>query len=256
MAKKGLWLIVAVSIVGLFASAAMALDPMGPPVANLTKGAWSVGAEYSYSDMTIARILDSWSGASTPVDIKMQKIYANIGYGISDNVVGFVRAGFGSLEWDAITGRSYDFEGYDGDWDFIWGGGFKATLFESDTVDWGLLAQYSWSGASLSGDQEDSTTYTGTYDIKIDELQIAAGPCWKASEGVQIYGGPFLHFVRGRWSDNIWDDQIRKAIDEDSQIGGYVGGNIDVSENLCFNIEYMMTGDAYAIAAAITWLTQ
>jgi hypothetical protein len=181
----------------------------------------------------------------------MHKVYANIGYGLSDNVEGFVRLGAGNAEWDKISGRSYDWEGDDGDWDFIWGGGFKATLSDSADVKWGLLAQYSW--CDLSGSQKGDG-YTGGYELKLDELQIAIGPTWRAGEGVVVYGGPFLHFVRGRWQDNIWDDNIRKAVEEESWFGGYIGTAIDLDNDSSLNIEYQLTGDAWAVAGGILWM--
>jgi opacity protein-like surface antigen len=81
-------LLLAVIVVALVSSAALALDPMGPPAAGLKKGQWSAGVDYSYSNMDLKQFLTSWSNnTNETLEInKMHKIYANIGYGICHRV--------------------------------------------------------------------------------------------------------------------------------------------------------------------------
>lgn len=248
MKKK---MLVAVCVVLLGSAAALALDPMGPPSASLEKGQWNAGVEYSYSDMEIERQPTSWSSANRNVDIEMHKVYGNIGYGISENVTGFIRVGLASMEWDRISGRSDPWKGDDGNWDCAWGGGIKATLSQSPEVSWGFLVQFS--ETDLTGDMKADGS-TGSYEVKLDEIQLAVGPTWQAGDGIQIYGGPFVEFIRGRWEDNKDGYTLRKPIEEEACIGGYIGTMIELAENTSLTAEYMLITDGWALAGGVCWL--
>jgi hypothetical protein len=251
MSKKIVALVAILVVAGVLAPSALALDPLGPPAAGLGKGNWGIGVDYSYSQMTFERIPTTWSSAKTTVGTKMHKVYGNIGYGLSENVDAFVRLGGANLEWARIPSRSYDWKGEDGDWDIVWGGGIKATLSESADVSWGILAQFS--EGDLTGSQKTSDGYEGGYKIKLQEMQIAAGPTWKASDSVKLYGGPFVHLIRGKWNDVTWDDKHLKPIEQESWLGAYIGAAIELSSNTQFTVEYQYTADAYAVAGGLCW---
>ncbi len=90
-------------------------------------------------------------------------------------------------------------------------------------------------------------------DHQIDELPFAFGPTWTPSQGLSIYGGPFVHFVRGQNAFRIEGDDEWKQhdIEEDSIFGGYVGAQVQLGENACVNVEWMTTGDADALGAGV-----
>jgi hypothetical protein len=248
--KKGILLFAAV--VALSGSVAMAFDPLGPPAATGEKGVWSIGLEGSHSEMSLERVTHDWSGdkRNCNVDTEIHKVYAKILYGVSDNVTGFVRAGAASMEWDSRSGRSYDWEGHDGDWGFAWGGGFAATLSESPDTTWGCILQLSQ--ANCSGEQKESYYGdTGNYHIKLMEIQFAVGPTWRASDTVRLYGGPFVSFVRGTWEDAIWGYELRKPIEEEAFWGLYGGAAVDVNKNSFLNVEGMFTGDGWGVAGGV-----
>jgi hypothetical protein len=250
--------IVAIAIVllaaGVWAPLALAMDPMGPPAAGLGKGKWSIGAEYSYSEMTFQRQPVNWGHAKRTVDTRLHKVYSNLGYGLSENVDVFTRLGFASLETlGTIGGGNWKGDG-SGNWDFVWGGGIKATLSESSDVSWGFLAQFS--EGDLSGDEkgrDDEAGNTGNYEVKLDEIQLAVGPTWKAAEGVKIYGGPFVQLIRGRWDDKFDGDRHFKPIEESSWLGAYIGAALELAANTSLTVEYQYTPDAYAVAGGICW---
>ena len=245
-------LVLAVVILGL-CSTAMALDPMGAPKANLEKAQYSIGADYSLSEMTIGRIPASWTSSTkktAEVD-EMHKVYATLGYGLSENVEGFVRIGMGSPEVDREGGSTH-WESDGGDWDAIWGGGVKVTLCENETVAWGILAQYS-SGDLACDQKEIGGTGEQKIELEISEFQLAIGPTVEVAEGVSVYGGPFLHIIDGSYIDKQSDgDVLTKSIEEESTFGGYIGALIKISENTNLSIEYQDTGDASALAGGIT----
>ncbi len=252
MEKK---LLVVLVVVCLCGTVALALDPMGPPTAGLKKGQWSAGVEYSYSEMDVRRrggYHGDLTGKYQVGKVEAHKVYANIGYGLSDNVVGFVRLGIGQGDFDRGTADTTSILWHgDGDTEFIWGAGVKATLTENERVAWGLLAQYGW---GKYGGTEKRTKYTDRdYDNQMDELQIAIGPTFKLSDAIRIYGGPFLHYIRGEYNEDAEDVGVHaiKSIDEKNEFGGYVGVELDLAQNCCANVEWMTTGDADALAAGV-----
>jgi len=250
-------LLLAVALAFLAGSVALALDPMGAPAASLGKGGKSVGLEWSWSDMTIERNVASPSDGKKTAEIDpMNKFYANLSYGIADNVDGFVRLGMGSADSD-IAG-SWTWEG-DGDYRFIWGFGVKMTLAEQPGLKWGVLAQYGW--GNFVGDKKgsrytDGWEYdTGSYKIQLDEIQIAAGPTWSAAENIKVYGGPFIHWVRGQYRDyqpNRWANPAYHSIQEEGWLGGYLGLSVDLAKDTSLGADYMLTDNADALAVSLS----
>jgi hypothetical protein len=292
--EKKLLLLVVVVVVCLLGSVALALDPMGPPAAGLKQGKWSAGFDYSYSDMDLKAkngklsyywqenddgIYDSESGSeklgSTKVkSVKANKIYANIGYGITDNWDVFIRLGGADADFDSGE-EDLDIK-FDSDYVFAYGFGTKVTFWEqSPELKWGGLFQMSWANlnsttqgtATELADGEDYTsfeTWSSSTEVDISEIQIAVGPTWTPTQGFSIYGGPFLHFVNGdleaKYNYSYSDDypyaetetgKISGDIHEDNCFGGYIGAQIELGGNACVSAEWMTTGDADAFGASV-----
>ena len=255
------------------APTALALDPMGPPTAGLQEGQFKAGVDFSYSKMdleltagTYVEYLDgvlSASGEATSFplkDFKASKAYANLGYGFADNCEGFLRVGgtkskFGDSIW-------LDSEEFDSGNDLAVGGGIKATFFEEEGLQLGVLLQGSW--AEHQG-LLDSPNWTGPDFVDIDmvEVQLAAGASYTWEGIFSIYGGPFLHFVSGDLEDTVGasvtglgellNSKYDWEIDEDSVFGGYIGAQLEVAEGCSFNVEYLKTAAADAFGASILW---
>lgn len=221
--KRMLLLVVALMVAGLWSSAAWALRPMGPPMAGLKQSQMSVGFDFSWSEMNLE------VDGGTVDDVESVAYLANLGYGIADNWEAFIRLG--------IAGIDVDDEGFSGDDQFAYGFGTKVTFAENDPLTWGGLFQMDWTKS------EDE-------DVEIDtfEIQIAVGPTYQM-EGMSLFGGPFLHFVDGEGTapGDTFD------LEQESEIGGYVGAQFDIAENASWNIEYQFTGDASAICTGIVW---
>ena len=104
MEKRILFLAVVI-VVGLCASSALALDPMGPPVAGLKEGQVSAGLDYAFSeaDLEFDGEFDMFLDGFDPFDpitdkltfeaVEMHKAYLTIGYGLADNIEAFLRIG-------------------------------------------------------------------------------------------------------------------------------------------------------------------
>jgi len=258
-------------VVGLVTSTALALDPMGPPVAGLAEGQVKVGIDYSHSSMDLELGDGTWveqldgvlfdTGEAVPFtlkDFKAYRTYAGIGYGASDRLEAFVRVGgtearFGDSVWQ-------DQEEFDSSTDFAVGGGLKATFYDDGALQVGGLIQGSWA-------QYNGTLFAPQWlaadrvEIDLTEVQIAVGAAYTWAERFSIYGGPFLHFVSGDFDDTfsavdattgglltsnyVWE------IDEDSVFGGYFGAQLELTDRCVFNIEYQRTAAADAVGLSL-----
>lgn len=264
--KKRLLLLVILGVVLSFScSVALGFDPLGPPAAGLRKGQYSAGAEYMYSRMDLKLNEGKWhsnpqsdSGTLPSGKIKnfeMNKVYARLGYGITDNWETFLRLGgantdFKSDKFGVHAGRVR----FDGDTDFAIGFGTKATFYEKGKLKFGGLFQMSWANTDAKA---SGTNWTETLEIDIREIQIAAGPTYKLMESVSIYGGPFFNFIDG---DAEAKFRVPKGttirsydIDEDHCFGGFIGAQVEVIKNLPFCIEWQHTADADALAISLVY---
>jgi len=267
--KKKVFLSMVFILVCLFDSIALALDPMGPPAATLKKGKFSAGAEYSHSEMKLQLEDGQWdcihgsSGPLAPFKIKnrMNKVYSRIGYGLRDDWEVFLRLGAADAEFANTYGEKFNCGS-----EFSTGFGTKFTFYKREKLTLGGLFQISWSSSSgrayVQNDQYNSDDFmSDSVEISLTETQIAVGPSYQLNDKISLYGGPFMHFVdgsiKGKWHDADPDSGDESLdIERRIRLGGYVGTQINVTENLHFNIEYQHTTQADAIGVSlIMWLS-
>ena len=272
--KKKLWLFGFIfMIAGFWSSAAFSLDVMGPPAAELEHGQFKAGIEYSSTKMDLELNNGIWveyldgiydfSGEALDIkikDLKLNRTYMNLGYGVSDDFEAFLRIGgfnarFGDSIWE-------DSEKFSSGAELAVGGGFKFTLFREGNLKLGGLFQANTSSfdGQLSASHWSASDFV---DVDMSEVQIALGASCECNEHLSIYGGPFLHFVSGDLHDEysqvdsgtgglltseyVWD------IEEESVFGGYFGAQIALDDNCSFNLEYQHTADAGAFGMSLLW---
>jgi len=260
-------------IVGLGGTAAFALDPMGPPATNMEQGQFSIGADFSHSSMDIELsngiwiehldgVFWDWGEAVdlTLKDFEVNRGYVHLGYGIADNCEAFFRLGgsraeFGDSLWE-------DSEKFDSRAEPALGFGVKATFFEEGNFQFGGLLQANW--AEFDG-KINASHWAASDFVEVDmiEVQIAVGITCMLSDRVSIYGGPFVHFINGELDDTfsaidtdtggLLTSQYLWDIEEDSVIGGYIGTQMELTENCSLNMEFQHTAAANAFGASIAW---
>ena len=89
-----------------------------------------------------------------------------------------------------------------------------------------------------------------TEEDRWSEIQIALGPSYEDGKW-RLYGGPFLHFIDGEGDLTVGGIDISGDFEQESIFGGFVGANVDLSENITLGLEYQLTGSANAIGASI-----
>jgi len=240
MEKKVFLLSGVLLLVGLYCSPAFAGDAMGPPTAGLTTGQFRVGLDYAWSESDVEL---SYGGTSvTAKNAEANRILANLGYGVTDDLEVYIRLGGANLEQDE----------FDGDYGFAYGFGTKVTLAKDSNPSWGALFQIGWTKS------EDTYTDTvfgfGKIDMEADfyEIQIAAGPTYEM-QGWCIYGGPMLYFLDGDLDVKTGRGSISIDIEEESCFGGYVGAEFDLAQNCLAYVEGQFTSDAVLVGTGVAW---
>ena len=271
---KKIWLSVFIFvIVGLSGATAVALDPMGPPSTNMQHGQFSIGIDFSHSNTDLelnngvwTEYLDGvfydWGDA---VDLKLKDFevnrgYFHLGYGISENCEAFFRIGGSSAEFgDSIW---EDSEEFDSRAEPALGFGVKATLFDGGNFKFGGLVQTNWAG--FDG-KLDASHWASSDFVEVDmvEVQIAAGVTLMLSDRVSIYCGPFAHFINGELDDTfsaidtgtggLLTSQYLWDIEENSAFGGYLGTQMELTENCSLNMEFQHTSAADAFGMGLVW---
>jgi hypothetical protein len=265
--KRPLSAVVAL-LIALGGSAALALDPLGPPLAGPAAGQFQIGADLLYGAVDFE--LDSkWidqrfvngvlqpdqtvSGRSTSEwkNQRTHKVYANLGYGILQNWEVFLRLG------------GADYLEYMQDNLFTVGGGTKVTFYETGKWSFGGILQLSWTPWEEETDTQTSPTeYSHSlWEYSVVEVQGALGACYRLNSYFSLYGGPFVAFFEGSrdtHSTSVSGPNMAVAessddIDVDSWFGGYVGARIQIHENAVASLEYQHIADGDAFAASITY---
>lgn len=257
-------------------SAGFALDPLGSASDKLQKGQFGIGVDYSDSDIdfkakgrsnlavynvTIGSLVGIQSEKQRlDLDgVEVQKAYANLGYGITDNLEAFLRLGAADADWRD-----------DGDTHFSFGLRTGVTFYQKDALRLSALAQYSWAQSEFDS-LPLTTVVSGTSypllmsgRLSMHEIQIAMGPTYELTDNVSLYGGGFFHLMDGTLdlkgsATTVGIPQFRYDldssydIDQVSELGVYIGARIKTANNISYSIEYQHTNSADAIAMRLLW---
>ena len=277
MEKRIALLSVAIMVVGVCSSPALALPPMGPPKATLGENQWAVDFKYAYQEMDLelnGKTRENLGAGWLPTDLTKYTIedltsnmfLGSLGYGICDTWDAFVHVGAADAKDDVAEilgcGRSGNrFQGFNGGDGLVWGFGTRATFGQEGDLAWGGLFQMTWSdpdGSSvgLRGDPQ----FSGDVELDFWEIQIAIGPTLQL-DGFSIYGGPFFHFVKGDMDlkGSTVEDSVTQLVEssanirEKSRFGGYGGVQWDLAEKVCWYTECQFTGDAWGLGTGVVW---
>ena len=237
-----------------------AIGNIGAPTAELKAGKWSVGGDYSYSDIDLdtgkMKFTDSEGGSGkTPFDfpkVKTNFYYATLGYGLADNWEVYGRLGIADIKGeDRFPDYSNQWEGGNFDNDLVWGIGFRYTFYQQDKVRWGVTANMNWIDTS-----EDWTSdgQKETVDFSAYDLLVAVGPTVDMG-GWKLYGGPFFYMFNGDFDlkdtspGGWWKGSA--DVEEDSSFGGYVGAAIPLAANTDMTFEGAAISGGWAAGTGV-----
>jgi hypothetical protein len=212
---------VIIIIAVLFCSPAWALTYMGSPASDVKQGQLFFGFDYSNSEIDfefrsngVRRILD---------DVDIDLYMGRAGLGVFDGLEVFGR--FGVSEIEELGNET------------AWGLGTRATFAEKGNVSWGALFQL----MSLHADETGNLgRYTLNGDFDVYEYQFAIGPTFDNGDS-SVYFGPFFHFIDG---DADLASYGSVDIEQESEVGLYIGVLWELGDNTTLNIEFQGTDDA------------
>lgn len=266
----------AIIVLCICCSSSFALDPLGSASDKLQKGQFGIGVDYSDSNIdfrakgksnlavynvTIGSLLGIQSEKQRlDLDgVEVKKTYANLGYGITDNLEAFLRLGAADADWRD-----------DGDTHFSFGLRTGVTFYKKDALQLSAVAQYSWAKSEFDS-LPLTTVVSGTSypllmsgKLSMHEIQIAMGPTYDLTDSVSLYGGGFFHLMDGTLdlkgsTTTVGIPQFRYDldssydIDQVSEFGVYIGTRIKTANNIFCSIEYQYNNSAEAIAMRLLW---
>jgi len=265
-------------LVAIMSVSASGVGFIGTPTAELDQGQWNVGFNYIYSDMELdkTKVTGSWQDFAldgTPTnngtlsseteidDVKTQRYYGTIGYGITNSWEAYIQLGVADVKAETKTPLG-DFDELNGgtnfDNDFAYGWGTRYTFHEQNNVRWGVSLQMNWLDTSVDSkstwalESEEQQIDWETYD-----LLIAVGPTVDMG-GWNLYGGPFYYMLDGdldmegseTWPAGYGTWEGSGDLEADG-IGVFVGAQCTLMEKYDMTTELSFTGDGWAIGAGV-----
>jgi hypothetical protein len=259
---------------GLFASIAHAGTPMGPATAYLGEGRWSVSAEYGYEQTHLTAsgtVFEQVTGNPTAYwnqlfklnDLTSHMGFGTLAYGINENWDIFARVGAANAKdkfvapassTDAVDRQ----DNFDGTFGVAWGAGTRATFYRAGPWSFGGLAQFTWfrpgkSNLAVTDPLLPDESWVGDAELSYWQTQLSLAAAYQADKW-QIWGGPFVQFVRGDLDfnghgvlggTNIGTLRWNSKVEEKSQVGGHVGVNWAVCDQFDLWVEGQITADSW-----------
>ena len=228
---------------------------MGPPMDRLNYEQWGVGINYSHAEENLKVRGFSFLESDKTRGTRTNRVFAEIGYGANDRLDFYFRLGGAEADIGKVSERSVVSYLDQGDWGIATEGGFRLTLCENENWTWGVLGQLGYAKLDLDK-KEFFINCVDPYiwaKARVFTAQIAAGPTYEVVDGISVYGGPFVRFVRGRLDVDIdfYGERIKDSgrIREKDQFGLYGGLQAELSQSLAVQAEYQRVFDSATVFA-------
>ncbi|MDI6448393.1 hypothetical protein [Anaerobaca lacustris] len=261
--------------------AARGAGVMGPPIAILEEGQWTVGLEYGYAETGLkahgTRLSRPQGEEATYgaefIDIKglnSRMVFGSLAYGVVDNWDLFLRLGTADA-WDHAVVRTPPFSDsperfrYDGDYGLAYGLGTRATFCYWGPWQFGGTTQVTWmdpgkSRFSWSDSDTPDTITSGRTNVDFWHVKAAVAATYQI-DAFRFWAGPFVQFVRGdfRRRGETFTDGLPTGsftcsadIEETSQAGVHFGAIWQASRGTNCWIEGQYTNDSWVFGLGAT----
>jgi hypothetical protein len=193
---------------------------VGPSTAVLDGNRFGLSFEYGQADTDLT--FDVGRGDFTE-NFDFQSVQAVFAVAATEHWDFFLRLGAAQAEAT----------GFDGDMEFSWGMGTRATVLTWHDFTWGVLAQFT----SLLSRQDSVEEFLiddvpqlldTKQDLHVTEYVFTTGPTWR-HDPLALYGGLLVRYATGEFkvdAGDLIDEQ--SDIDAEWDVGGYVGGMLTV----------------------------
>jgi hypothetical protein len=244
-------------LVAILSINAYGVGILGTPTAELDQGQWNVGFNYAYLSTDLDTTTLKGTEGSSKLEINdnnVQRYYGTIGYGLTSVWEVYVQLGLADVKADfkdpedPDTGGGVNFDN-----DFAWGWGTRYTFYEQDKVRWGATLQMNWIDTSWD---DKGVDWKETIDYSYYDLLIGVGPTVDMG-GWNLYGGPYFYMLDGdldaKGVDDVGAWKMSGDLQEDSNIGGFIGAQCSVMEKYDVTAEFSFTGSGWGIGAGICY---
>lgn len=270
---------IVLSLIVLQGSSLYGAGLMGPPMAVLEEGQWTVGLEYAYAETDLkahgAHLTipddDTASYTAELVDLQglsTRMVFGNLAYGICDNWDLFLRLGTADVE-GRVRAQTIPYQadaprfGYDGSFGLACGIGSRATFCHWGPWQFGGTMQVSWldpgdSAFAWTDPGDPNSTAAGRMDIDLWQAQLALAATYQI-DTFRFWAGPFLQFVRGDFDRHgeTFMEGTRTGrftgtsdIEETSQVGIHFGTIWEASDRVSCWVEGQYTNDSWVVGVS------
>lgn len=242
-------------LVAIMGVSAFGVGILGTPTAELDQGQWNIGVNYAYLSTDLAKTTMKGGGESYKLEVNdnnVHRYYGTFGYGLTSTWEAYVQLGWADVKANLREPGEPE-DGFNFDNDFAWGWGTRYTFYKQDNVRWGATMQMNWIDTSWDDKGAD---WKETIDYSNYDLLIGVGPTVDMG-GWKLYGGPFYYMLNGDVDakgideGEAWKDS--GDLEEDSNIGGFIGAQCTVMEKYDVTAEFSFTGDGWAIGAGVCY---
>ncbi|MBN2590181.1 MAG: hypothetical protein JXA96_09990 [Sedimentisphaerales bacterium] len=234
-----------------FSSSVYALT--GPATAQLDKGQWSISGNYFYSSQDMDKVKVKENDGDiynlTISDWNMNRYYAQLNYGINDNLQVFGRLGMFDIKAQYKVIGSQSFGGVNFDNDIFYGLGLKYTFAEDETTDWGAAFNINMLNASAT-EKYNAGTQEMNVDVDCMEYVFVIGPTIDM-DSWNLYGGALCSMLSIDHDHKDTQGDKGSGDNETVSIGGYIGAQFDISDNYIMSMELQATDNGWGIGAGI-----
>jgi len=271
----GLWL-------SACAATALGGTAMGPAMATVEKGQWSLGIEYAYENIALSADgsavesivgggSDRYSQRFEIDDLGTNMLFGRLTYGLCDTWDVFVRLGAADAQDDIkvdgagiITGAGGGRVGFDGSYGLAWGLGTRATFWTSGPWSVAGLAQVTWldpddSRFRLTDRNHPNETVVGEGKLDYLQTQFSLAAAYQ-EETWGVWIGPFLQLIDGDLDldaqfviDGVTQGTISHSgdVEEESQVGLHAGAACGLSPDVACWLEGQFTADSWLLGIGV-----
>jgi opacity protein-like surface antigen len=229
------------SAILVFAASAKGISLLGPPIADLKQGQFSLSAGYAYND---SEYKASFKTNDVTVDgARSNSFLAKPGYGINDDWKVYGTLGTSDFKED----------GFNDGFQFAYGFGTKVTIEKFDKIAWGFIFDVGYRNFNddSAKDVNGQTGFSGKIDYY--DVTLAVGPMWDVTKQFHLYGGPFLYILKGHLNFDSANESKSFTLQERTMVGGYFGAEYDLTENSSVYGEYHQIGDGWLLGTGFNW---
>lgn len=257
--KKSLVAVVVLVLVAGLSTSAFA-ERWGKPGANLEKGQWSLGLEYSYMeaerDLSVPKSLITLAGVGDENQIQLNQIMVRVGYGLTEKIEAFIKMGGTSTDvQDVMLDSQFELEDHmKGNMEFTLGAGLKCTLLEEGDFRLGAIGQFEY----RTLDDRHYGVYNQYIEGDVFKFEGALLASYEFGK-ITPYGGICMSISDADMTYQVYTTGLTPVFfldidaDQESWFGMVVGVNCEIMENVRVGVELTQVSEGVGLSTGVNW---